>query len=322
MTAFQQRTPSRASAKLTQLIARWAEHLEHEKKVSPHTFDAYTREAVFFIDFLADHLGTSPTTKDLAELAPRDFRAYLSFRRTPPTKDTSQKPLSNRSMARSLSALKSFFKYLEKHGEISSSAIEVLSAPRLSAPIPKALEVDQAESVLSQTDEPTRDDWQNLRDLAVTCLMYGCGLRISEALQLNGEDTPAQDTMRVKGKGNKTRIVPVLPIVRQAIKDYTSACPYPIEKEGPLFFGARGGRLSPRHIQRQMETIRHRLGLPATATPHALRHSFATHLLGAGGDLRTIQELLGHASLSTTQMYTKVDAEHLRRVYKRAHPRA
>ena len=295
----------------------WADNLKSTRRVSPHTFEAYTHEASLFFAFLHDHLGQPASLKDLKELRPADFRAYLAKRRA----GTGDKPLANRSVARALSALRSLFRYLDRQKIVSNAALGTLRAPKIPHAVPKPLSVDDAERAIDDIDLNDSEAWVNARDVAIITLLYGCGLRISEALNMNGSDVPTGDSMTIIGKGNKTRLVPVLSIVRDAIQTYTDLCPYAIEKDSPLFFGVKGKRLNPRMVQRLMQLTRSRLGLPDSATPHALRHSFATHLLAGGGDLRTIQELLGHASLSTTQMYTDVDTEHLLSVYNKAHPR-
>jgi integrase/recombinase XerC len=218
--------------------------------------------------------------------------------------------------------LRGFARFLERRELASAPGLALLRAPKLPASVPKPLTVEDADAAIEAAGDVALSPWQQKRDIAILTLLYGCGLRISEALSLTRREAPQAEVLVVLGKGRKERHVPVLPAVREAVADYIAACPYPLPRDGPLFVGARGGPLSPRLVQRQMQTLRGMLGLADTATPHALRHSFATHLLGGGGDLRAIQELLGHASLSTTQRYTKVEPEHLLKIYDAAHPRA
>lgn len=230
--------------------------------------------------------------------------------------------LSARSLARALSAVKNFVTWMAEKNGFDPTAVLMIRAPRFSPKLPRPLEEKTAKSVLETVEMQSSTPWVALRDQAVITLLYGCGLRISEALGLTGRVFPLSETIRIVGKGKKERIVPVIPAARHAVEAYVEACPFEIEADDPVFRGVRGGPLNPRHIQKVMEQVRMQLGLPASATPHAMRHSFATHLLNAGGDLRTIQELLGHASLSTTQAYTAVDTARLMEVYESAHPRA
>lgn len=292
----------------------WRTWLQHEKRCSPHTLDGYGRDLTAFMSFLSDHLGFSPGLEDLAKLKTADFRSFLAKR----TADG----LARSSLARGLSTVRNFFRFLDRHGLVHNAAVGVLRTPRIPKSIPKALSEADALDCLTTIEDIAVEPWVGLRDAAVLTLLYGCGLRISEALDLNRRDAPTGGALRITGKGNKQRLVPVLPVVAEAIDSYIKACPYTLEPDGPLFLGVRGKRLTPRMVQLQVARLRALLGLPDTATPHALRHSFATHLLGGGGDLRTIQELLGHASLSTTQRYTDVDAERLNSIYDSAHPRA
>ncbi|MCH7694400.1 MAG: tyrosine recombinase XerC [Proteobacteria bacterium] len=298
-------------------IEDWRGWLAHERRASRHTVDAYGRDLAAFFRFLAGHLGFPPGLRDLDGLTPADFRSYLASR--------AGQGLGRTSVARAMSTLRGFFRFLDRAGLARNAAIGAIRTPRIPQSIPKALtEVDArmaVEAVGDLSDEP----WVARRDTALLLLLYGCGLRIGEALALNRGQAPtakAGGTMVVTGKGNKQRMVPVLPVVARAIDGYLAACPYPLGSDDPLFVGVRGKRLNPGVVQRQVRRLRALLGLPETATPHAFRHSFATHLLSGGGDLRTIQELLGHASLSTTQRYTAVDAGHLTAVYRKAHPRA
>jgi len=296
----------------------WLAHLAGERRLSPKTLEAYGRDARQFFAFLTDHLGGPPTLDAIARLKPMDLRAFLAARRAA--------GVTGRSLMRQLAALRSFARHLERAGLGTASAFVAMRAPKVSKGLPRPLTAEAARAVAdagSRAGE-AREGWILARDAAVMALLYGCGLRISEALGLKGADVKAlaAGSIIVNGKGGKMREVPVLPQVARAVADYVAACPYQLEPDGPLFVGARGGPLSPRIIQLAMERLRGALGLPDSATPHALRHSFASHLLGRGGDLRAIQELLGHASLSTTQIYTKVDAARLLAAYDAAHPRA
>ena len=299
-----------ASREIKQLIAQWQSWLLNERRYSPHTLDAYSRDLSGFFDFAAEHLGKVPETADLAKLEVRDFRAYLSQRAT--------RHIDKSSLARELSTLKNFFKWLARYDILRNPALSVIRTPRRAKVLPKALEVNDTFNVIDEAQNLASNSWQGLRDTAIFTLLYGCGLRISEALSLNVGDIGNNDFLRVKGKGNKERIVPLLPVVVENINKYLAECPYQPKQGEPLFLGARGDRLVPRIIQRQMQKIRAYLGLPDNLTPHALRHSFATHLLAEGTDLRSIQELLGHASLTTTQRYTDVQIETLKKEYDKA----
>ncbi|MBR9972375.1 tyrosine recombinase XerC [Magnetospirillum sulfuroxidans] len=299
---------------LTAAIGQWRDWLRGEKRASPHTLDGYARDLSAFTAFLRLHLGAEADLSALAGLKPTDFRAFLAARQAD--------GLGRSSMARLMSTLRGFFKYLDRHDLLHNPAILAVKSPRPPKSLPKPLTAEDAIEALSTAGELHDEPWLSARDIALFTLLYGCGLRLGEALSMQKRDIPAHDAMTITGKGRKQRVVPVLPIVRQAIGEYVSLCPHPLPADGPLFVGARGGPLNPGVVQRQMRRLRMLMGLPDTATPHALRHSFATHLLAGGGDLRTIQELLGHASLSTTQRYTQVDAERLSRVYRDAHPRA
>jgi integrase/recombinase XerC len=295
-------------------IGLWAGWLAGERRASAHTIAAYGRDLAFFFDFLTEHLGELPGLAAINGLRPADFRAYLARR--------ARDQLEHSSRARALSVLRGFVRFLHRRGLASTTALAALRSPKLPHGVPKPLTIEDAANSAAAPGERVPNDWQGKRDTAILTLLYGCGLRLSEALGLTRAEAPLCDVLMITGKGGKQRLLPVLPAVRQAIADYLAACPHRVVNEGPLFVGARGGPLNPRLVQRQMALLRVRLGLPDTATPHALRHSFATHLLGAGGDLRTIQELLGHASLSTTQRYTSVETERLFAVYDAAHPRA
>jgi len=300
-------------------IVRWLAHLGSEKRMSGKTVEAYQRDARQFLVFLTEHLGGQPSLAKLAKLTPADVRAFMAARRGD--------GIGSRSLMRSLAGIRSFARFLERNGKGKVGALAAVRAPKIPKTLPKPLHIAAAKQV-SDADlraGEERDPWVLARDAAVLALLYGSGLRISEALGLKRKDMPASgqtDAIKVVGKGNKQRMVPVLPQVSQLIADYVAICPYDLPQDGPLFVGARGGPLSPRIVQLVMERLRGALSLPDTATPHALRHSFATHLLARGGDLRAIQELLGHASLSTTQIYTAVDTERLLEVYRSAHPRA
>jgi integrase/recombinase XerC len=295
-------------------IGAWFDWLTAERRASAHTVAAYGRDLAAFFDFLGGHRGEVPSLALMSYLTPADFRAYLAHRALDGCERTT--------IARGLSVLRGFVRFLERRKLASAPGLAVLRAPKLPASVPKQLTVEDADAAIKAAGDVALSPWQQKRDLAILTLLYGCGLRISEALGLARRQAPQGEVLVIVGKGRKERHVPALPAVREAVADYITACPYPLPKDGPLFVGARGGPLNPRLVQRQMQILRGMLGLPDTATPHALRHSFATHLLGGGGDLRAIQELLGHASLSTTQRYTKVEPEHLLKVYEAAHPRA
>ncbi len=294
-------------------LSRWRRYMETERRVSDHTLDAYGRDVGSFIAFLSDYRGEVIETRLLAALSIRDFRAFLAARRAD--------GLSSQSAARLLSSIRNFYRYLARVEGYENDAINAVQSPKIPHRVPRPLTEESAKAVIETLPDFAAEDWTAARDVAVVTLLYGCGLRISEALGLNGKDKPKGETMRVVGKRGKERIVPVLPIVHDAIETYTQQCPYALSDDGPLFVGVRGGRLNPRSIQGAMQKIRAVLGLPDTATPHALRHSFATHLLSAGGDLRTIQELLGHTDLKATQVYTEVDSARLKDVYDQAFKR-
>ncbi len=303
---------------LAAVVIAWVAFLGQERRLAAKTLEAYGRDARQFLDFLNVRLGHIPSAADFAGLKPADVRAFLAARRAD--------EIDPRSLQRALSALRSLTKYMERVGAGRASAFSALRSPKAGRRLPRPLRADDARAVADVATRAgeTRDPWVLARDAAVLALCYGAGLRISEALSIKRGDAPigAVDEVRITGKGGKTRIAPVIAPVRKAIEDYLARCPWTLKPEGPLFVGAKGGPLSPRIVQLAMERMRGALGLPDTATPHALRHSFATHLLARGGDLRTIQELLGHASLSTTQVYTAVDSARLVAAYKAAHPRA
>jgi integrase/recombinase XerC len=304
---------------LAAAVAEWQGWLADERRASPHTLSAYLSDLAAFFDFLTGHLGGAPSLTDLSALRPADFRSWLAQRL--------RDGMAPTSTARALSTVRGFFRRLERRDLIHNPALRVLRTPKLPHAIPKPLSETSAKEALAIAGSNAKQPWIAKRDAAVLLLLYGGGLRIGEALGLNQGDAPPTGsgktiTISILGKGRKQRIVPVLPVVAEAIADYRAACPFVLQTDDPLFVGAQGKRLQAGIVQKEMRNIRAVLGLPETATPHALRHSFATHLLGNGGDLRTIQELLGHASLSTTQRYTAVDSAKLLETYRAAHPRA
>lgn len=303
-----------AEEDLRAAIGLWIAWLSGERRASAHTVAAYGRDLAGFLDFLTGYHGQVPSLATIDQLTSIDFRAYAAHRAID--------GIGSNSRARSLSVLRGFIRFLGRRDLTTLPAQVVLRGPRLPRTAPKPLSVADAAEMIEAPTEFVASAWQAKRDIAILTLLYGGGLRISEALGLKRSEAPQRELMTVAGKGRKDRVVPVLAAVREAIADYLAACPYALAPDGPLFVGARGGPLGPRMVQRRMEELRAALGLPDTATPHALRHSFATHLLGGGGDLRAIQELLGHASLSTTQRYTSVETERLLAVYDAAHPRA
>ncbi len=292
----------------------WQSWLSNERRLAEHTVIGYARDVLAFMDFMDGHLGFPPGVRDMGTLRAADFRAYLA--------DQTKRGLGATSRARTVSALKSFFGYLDRQGVIANPAIKAMRTPKLPKSVPKAMDKVEVFEAIRSVMHLSRDEWVGRRDQAVLMLLYGCGLRISEALALNQEDMPKDGVLRVIGKGNKERLVPVLPAVISAIESYRQVCPVEQPPDGPLFVSVRGKRLGFRAVQARMQALRNAIGLPETATPHALRHSFATHLLAGDGDLRTIQELLGHESLSTTQRYTEVDARRIQSVHARAHPRS
>jgi integrase/recombinase XerC len=293
-------------------LAAWQRELGSVRRLAANTLEAYARDVDQFLSFLAGHAGGPVTLATLRELRGADIRAFMAQRRN--------ESLGSRSLARVLSALKSLFRYLEREGVVTSEALNVIRTPKLPKSLPKALTVLEARQTIATTADMEERPWVAARDMAVLTLCYGAGLRIAEALALTRGDLEAQ-TLRVTGKGGKVRLVPLIDAVRRSIELYLELCPFKPWPEEPLFRGVRGGVLSPRLIQLRVVQLRSALDLPPSATPHALRHSFATHLLGKGGDLRAIQELLGHASLSTTQIYTAVDTDRLLESYRKAHPR-
>jgi integrase/recombinase XerC len=308
-----------ATLEVAATAGRWLAYLAAERRMSPKTVEAYARDLRQLLAFLAEHFGRKVSLTMLARLQPQDVRAFMAARRSA--------GIGSRSLMRALAAARSFARALERDGGGAVGALSAVRSPRLPRSLPKPVAAAAARRMTDtavRTGE-THEPWVLARDAAVLALLYGSGLRISEALGLTRHSVPAPgagDTLVVTGKGNKTRMVPVLPQVLQLVADYVALCPYDLPADGPLFLGVKGGRLSPRIVQLAVERLRGALGLPETATPHALRHSFATHLLARGADLRAIQELLGHASLSTTQIYTAVDVEQLMAAYRSAHPRA
>ncbi len=295
-------------------VSDWRDHLRSEKHLSRHTLAAYGRDIGSFLSFLSGHLDGPVTLDALAYLEIADFRAFLASER--------RRGLSGRSLARRLSTIRGFFGFLDRRKGVRNDAIGVLRGPRVAAGLPHPLAEPDARGMLETVGDTAREDWIARRDCAVLTLLYGCGLRISEALALTRGELRRRDVLTVRGKGGRERLVPVLPVVRQAVDAYLDVCPFVIGESEQIFRSVRGKPLGPRPVQKAMEQARRALGLPDSATPHALRHSFATHLLAGGGDLRTIQELLGHAALSTTQVYADVDLEGLQAVYDRAHRRS
>ncbi|MEZ7879942.1 MAG: tyrosine recombinase XerC [Rhodospirillales bacterium] len=307
-----------AEPAVVKALTDWQDWLTHEKHYSAHTLDAYSRDVISFFKFLGRHLGHAPGLEDLDCLSTRDFRGYLARQNA--------EGLERTSTARAMSTLKTFFKYLVREGRIENTVIQTVRIPKVPKSIPKALSIEDALTALDVVEELSDDVWVGKRDKALLTLLYGCGLRLGEALKLSRDEglraLDGDASLVISGKGGKQRLVPVLPAVSIAIQDYLDVCPFQFEGDAPLFVGVRGKRLNPAIAQKTVRELRALLKLPDSATPHALRHSFATHLLGGGGDLRTIQELLGHASLSSTQRYTEVDGEHLSMVYDATHPRA
>ena len=295
-------------------MLHWLAHERALKSAADNTLKAYASDVTGFLSFMAQHRGGPEGLAALARIHTRDMRAWMAHERG--------RGLRSRSLARNLSAVKSFFRWLAEHHELEPTAVLLTRMPKFEKKLPRPLAVGAAHEMIGAVDTQAQEDWVAARDAAVLTLLYGCGLRISEALGLSGANEPLPDVLRIIGKGGKERIVPVLPVAKAAVARYTKLCPFPIEQSSPLFCGVRGGRLNAGLIQKAMRSARMKLGLPATATPHAMRHSFATHLMNAGGDLRTIQELLGHASLSSTEAYTAVDTERLMNVYNASHPKA
>jgi integrase/recombinase XerC len=293
----------------------WLLALEGERRLSDNTVEAYERDTRQFLMFMTGYLGHPTRITDVSSLRAVDLRAFLASRR--------KEGVGARSLGRHLAGLRSFLRYLEKKGLVNAAGATAMRSPKQPKSLPKPLTDRQALTITTAQAQLSEEPWIAARNAALLALLYGCGLRISEALSLTPADlTSGTRSLRVTGKGNKMRIVPLLPVVLEAVDAYQKLCPYHLPTDEPLFVGARGAKLQPAIIQREMQKLRGAFGLPENATPHALRHSFATHLLAGGGDLRTIQELLGHASLSTTQIYTGVDTARLLEIYDNAHPRA
>ncbi len=307
-------TPSGLAAE--QALLAWLEHLAHERRLSPRTLEAYGHIGRLYVAFLERHRGGPQSLADLGAVTAAEVRAHLAERRS------GDRPLNARSLSQTLAAIRGFHAFLDRRCGTPAPQLALVRGPRVKPSLPRPVTEDQAKGLLPEPEaDPDAEPWEAARDRAVLTLLYGCGLRISEALSLRRSDAPLPDALRITGKGDKMRLAPVLPQVREAVDAYLVQQPFILDADAPLFRAKRGGALSPRHVQATVQRLRGRLGLPASATPHALRHSFATHLLGAGADLRAIQELLGHASLSTTQKYTQVDAARLLAAYAEAHPR-
>ena len=307
-------TPCAATGEVAELAAAWLEQLASERRLAHNTVLAYRRDLREFLAFMADHHGEETRLSTLKSLDHGDLRSWLASR--------AARGLARTSTSRALSAVKSFFQHLDRQGLVSNPVVHNARASRIPRQVPRPLTMDEATDVLASAEDSATKVWIGKRDLALMMLLYGSGLRLGEALALDVRDITGGETLRIVGKGNKARMVPLLARVREALLDYLRHRPDGAEPASPLFIGTRGGRLNPGVAQKRFRELRGRLGLPATATPHAMRHSFATHLLGNGVDLRTIQELLGHASLTTTQRYTRIDAGGLLEVYQKAHPRA
>ena len=304
--------PICADSALRDSLSDWSAWLANERRFSGHTVNAYLRDIKFFLYFVADHIGASPTLSTLQNLQTVDFRAWLASRANNGLKKTT--------IARALSVVRGFFSWLERNSLGGNPAIKGLNAPKIPHGTPKPIMAKNAIHAVETIKNETGYSWVSTRDAAILLLLYGAGLRISEALGILVKDAPIGNSLTILGKGNKERTVPILPVIQIAVRSYLKSCPHNLMPEEALFRGVRGGALSPRIIQKRMQVLREQLGLPDTATPHALRHSFATHLLSNGGDLRSIQKLLGHVSLSTTQIYTEVDEGHILQQYN-AHPR-
>jgi integrase/recombinase XerC len=296
-------------------VATWVEWLTSEKRASRHTIAAYNTDLTKFLEFVAEQIGRSPTLADLVQLKHADFRAYLLRRR--------EQGMAHSSTARAVSVIRSFFRFLDRRGLAHNPVIPILRSPKVPISLPKPMPAIDAMSAIEAVGSLTRKPWENARDRAILMLLYGAGLRISEALAITPREAPVDShSLVVTGKGNKQRLVPILPVVSEAIGAYIEACPHMLNPNRPLFVTNRGNPFLARYVQARMARLRQALGLDETATPHALRHSFATHLMAAGGDLRTIQELLGHASISTTQRYIAVEPTQILEAYDRAHPRS
>lgn len=295
-------------------IAQWRQWLVAEKRAAAHTVEAYQSDLAHFLRFIADYRGGQIRLSRLADFTLTDFRAWMA--------QMANENIGAASRARALAGLRNFFKWLDRTGRLHNPAIELLRAPKTPKRLPRPLSEDNAQEVVALAKNVPQAEWVGLRDQALFTLLYAAGLRISEALSLTHKDLAQQERLVVTGKGNKQRVVPLLPIIQETLSAYLQACPFPSSAHGPVFIGSRGQALNPGVAQRQMRQLRRDLNLPDTATPHALRHSFATHLLASGADLRTLQELLGHSSLSTTQLYTRIESVQLAQTYRAAHPRA
>ncbi|MDJ0993152.1 MAG: tyrosine recombinase XerC [Dinoroseobacter sp.] len=302
------------SPQLYAALEAWLDRMRALNAASEATIAAYRRDVSGFLGFLAQHQGGAAGLGSLRDITQADMRAWMA--------DARRQGLGPRSLARALSAVKTFFRWIGEREGFEPTAVLAARSPKYTRKLPRPLAEDAARAMIDRVEVQAKEDWVAARDVAVVTVLYGCGLRISEALGLKGADAPLPEVLRIRGKGDKERLVPVVPAAREAVQRYVALCPHPVEAEAPLFRGVRGGALNPRLVAKVMEQARLQLGLPSSATPHALRHSFATHLLSAGGDLRAIQELLGHASLSTTQAYTAVDTARLMDVYRNAHPKA
>lgn len=302
------------SPAMSAALDSWLAHQRALKGAAENTITAYQTDVLGFLSFMTLHHGEAQGLGPISRITVSDMRAWMASERA--------RGVAARSLARSLSAVKSFYRWLADREGFEPTAVLSTRSPKFQKKLPRPLAVDAARAMIDTVEIQASEPWIAARDVAVVTLLYGCGLRISEALGLTAKDVPLPATLRIIGKGGKERLVPVIPAARAAVNAYLDACPHPMEPDAPIFRGARGGPLYPKAIQSVMAQSRMQLGLPATATPHALRHSFATHLLNAGGDLRSIQELLGHASLSTTQAYTAVDTARLMEVYDAAHPRS
>ncbi len=297
------------------LLVQWIAHLREERRFAANSLEAYQRDVASFLGFLTDHLGGAASAGDLATLEPRDLRAYLAFRRQ------GEDALGDRSISRALAAIRSFYRYLERRHGLVNARLALVRGPKLKRTLPRPVSEPAALALIAEAEQANAP-WIGARDAALLTLIYASGLRISEALALTGAEAQLPETLRVNGKGGKQRVVPMLAAAREAVARYAELCPYALTAPAPLFRAVRGGAMSARMAQALMQQLRTRLGLASSATPHALRHAFATHLLTNGADLRAIQELLGHESLSTTQAYTGVETKKLLQVFRAAHPRA
>lgn len=305
--------PMTVSDSVRPFFEKWKKWLEGEKRFSANTLESYERDVLAFLGFMSDYQGEFVTSHSLTTLQLRDFRSWLSSRKA--------KQYTNTSTARALASVRSFYRYLDRFEDIHNAAIFHIRTPKKEKSLPRALSQEQAGAAVAAMLE-AKEEWVGKRDLALLTLIYGTGLRISEALNLTVKQRPRGDSIIIRGKGNKERVVPILPIINQAIEDYLNSCPLGLTDNDPLFVGVRGKQLQSAIFQKKIQNVRRALGLPESATPHAFRHSFATHLLSDGVDLRAIQELLGHASLSTTQRYTDINTDKMLEIYSRAHPRA